>query len=300
MNPINHSHNKHFCSAACRRTEGKFFAPLALLPLILFLLCACDAQTASTPEDDLARARSSMRQRDFMEAEKSFERYLRRAPDGEARWEVWNRLVDLALDVRHDKRAAEELLEAMLLEFEKEPTRRRESQDWLARLYESDHNYDRALELWLALIRDGETPSEMKAESYRSLARIYLRRLEFELTKEVLGYCLQLDVSPALKGRCQYDLADAYTVMEDLDAASKTLQDLLMAKGVEEPLRVLAVFMLADVLEQQGKNDTALELFESIKNSYPNAQVVEERINYLKKARKSVTPAPPAPDRVRK
>ena len=74
----------------------------------LFLLLCCALVLAGCPgeneaRDDLAEAREYMRHRDFMEAEKFFERYLRRNPEGEHRWEVWNNLVDLALNVRHNR-----------------------------------------------------------------------------------------------------------------------------------------------------------------------------------------------------
>lgn len=253
--------------------------------LLAFGLFSCLESKEKTP-NDLAEARNYMLHRDFMEAEKSFERYLRGNPDGEDRWEVWNNLVDLALNVRHDRNAAIELLRAMLQEFEADTERRRKVQDMLAHQYELARNFEGSVELWGSMVKDPATPSIQKAESLRNLARVYLRRLEFEPARDVLTFCMELDIPQSAKSDCQYDLADLYMIMEDMDAGIKELRNLLEQEGVDDDKRVLAIFMLADALEQQGNRDSALGLFESIRFVYPNARVVEARIDYLKKNKK--------------
>lgn len=258
------------------------------LILILIILVSCTVtgclDKKDTP-DDLYLAREYMLNRDFMEAEKSFERYLRSNPDGADRWEVWNELVDLALNVRHDRNSAIELLRAMQQEYEFQPEYRRIVLDKLAHQYEQARYFDGSVELWGTLIKDPDTPSAQKAESLRNLARIYLRRLEFEPAKEVLTFCMELDIPQSAKSDCQYDLADLYMIMEDMDAGIKELRNLLEQEGVEDHKRVQAIFMLADALEQQGNKDSALGLFETIRFSYPNPRVVEARIEYLKQSK---------------
>jgi tetratricopeptide (TPR) repeat protein len=219
---------------------------------------------------------------DFMEAERLFERYLRGNPAGKDRWEVWNELVQLALNARHDRNAAIELLRAMQQEYEFQPEYRRVVQDKLAHQYEQARYYDGSVELWSALIKDPETPSIQKGDSLRNLARIYLRRLEFELAKEVLAVCMELDIPQSAKSDCQYDLANLYMIMENMDSGIKELRNLLEQEGVNDDKRVLAIFILADALEQLGNKESALGLFEIIRFSYPNPRVVELRIEYLK------------------
>ena len=253
-----------------------------LMSVCLLAFCGC-LEDKSKTTDDLEDARIYLRQRDFMEAEKSFERYLRRNPNGADRWEVWNHLADMALTVRHDRNSAIELFEAMMLEYETQPEYRRQVQDKLAAEYEQVRRYEKSVELWGKLVQDPEVPSLQKADSYRNLARIYLRRLEFELAKESLGYCMDLDIPQVAKANCQYDLADVYMTMDDLKAGITELRSLLEQRDVDNDLRVLSVFMLADALEQQGSRDTALGLFESIRYIYPNPRVIESRIDYLRK-----------------
>lgn len=256
---------------------------LALLALAFaFLLFACGEEQA-TVKDDLTLAREYMRHRDFIEAEKSYERYLRTNPNGEDRLEVWNQLVELALNVRHNRNSAIELMEAMLIEYEHQPEICWEIQEKLATEYDLARRYDRSLELWGQLLQNPGTPSVKKAAAYRNVSQIYLRRLEFELAKESLDYCLKLDVPLEIKAHCQYDLANAHMIMEDTEAGIAELRKLLSNEALSDDLRVLSVFMLADALEHQGKNDTALTLFKSIRQTYPNTRVIEARIEYLTK-----------------
>jgi tetratricopeptide (TPR) repeat protein len=260
---------------------------------LLAVLPACLDKGADT-HDDLALAREYMLNRDFMEAEKSFERYLRSNPNGKYRWEVWNELVDLALNVRYDRNAGIELLRAMQQEYMQHEydgqseyrLYRRLIMDRLAHLYEQSRYYDGAVELWGRLAKDAENPAIKRAESLRNLARIYLRRLEFESSKDVLVLCMEMEIPQSSKSDCRYDLADLYMIMDDMDAGIKELRSLLEQEGVDDDKRILSIFMLADALEQQGNRESALGLFESIRFSYPNARVVEARIEYLKNSKK--------------
>jgi predicted negative regulator of RcsB-dependent stress response len=65
------------------------------------------------------------------------------------------------------------------------------------------------------------------------------------------------------------------------DAQAQAIQVLSMQ--VEDQLRGLAGFLLADVLEQQGLRAEALDRFESVRGLYPNDMVIDNRIAYLKK-----------------
>lgn len=269
-----------------------------LLCAALFLLSACLEERGGTP-DELAQAREYMLNRDFMEAEKSFERYLRANPNGKERWEVWNKLVELALNVRHDRNAAIELLRAMQQEYsgslpvpetvaDPETLRgyRRIISDRLAYQYEQALYYEGAVELWGALAKDVDATPVQKADSLRNLARIYLRRLEFESAKGSLTLCIEMEIPQSAKSDCQYDLADLYMIMDDMDSGIRALRSLLEQEGMDNDKRVMSIFMLADALEQQGNKESALGLFESIRFTYPNAKVVEARIEYLKNSKK--------------
>lgn len=266
---------------------------LSVISLILGLACAvfgCVEPGKEAPSD-IEEARHAMMTRDYLEAEKSFERYLRRNPEGTERWEVWNSLVDIALSVRNDRKAAVELLEAMLIEYEDSPVRKRIISSQLAEQYRLSRKYERALDLWSSVAEDKEADVVMRAGAYRNLAGIYLRRLEFELATTSLGYCLELDIPDTVRSECLYDLAQTHAGMEELDKAVLYFRSVLALEDIPETMRTLAVFMLADALEQNGDTEEALKLFTGISETYPNPKVVEQRIAYLLDKKKKTAPA---------
>lgn len=236
--------------------------------------------------NEIALAEAALRRRDTGDAEMYFERYLRKNPHGELRWHVWEQLVQLSLDLRQDRKTARDYLEIMLVEFADEPEQRREIQLRLAALCNETRDYVRAGTLWEALVRDSGTPDKVKARVYRDLAHIYLGRLEFIAATDTLEACLRLQVDTGTKAECLYALGETQALTEELTAAETSLRNLLGMPDITEQRRVLTVFLLADVLEQQGRYDEAIKYFESIHTSYPNEKVVEMRIAHLKKIRK--------------
>lgn len=267
--------------------RGKFKAIFGLLLLTLFFVLLASSLEDNSPEQqgDLARARSAVINLDIGDAEMYFERYLRKNPDGEYRWEVWQSLLEIALNMRNDAVSAREYLEIMLEEFNADPGLRGEIRLALAALSSKTRSYERAVTLWEAVSTDPATTQETLATVYRELSRAYLRRLEFTLSKELLDRCLQLDVAEKTKAQCLYALAEAHMLTDELTPAEKTLRKMLGMTAAGESLRIEAVFMLADVLEQQEKNIEAESLFESLRDSYPNRKVIDVRLTALKNKR---------------
>ena len=69
---------------------------------------------------------------------------------------------------------------------------------------------------------------------------------------------------------------------DELDKSEQRFRDLLVLPGLSADRKVLATFMLADVLEQENKLQEAWSFFESIRDSHPNKGVVEVRLNALR------------------
>jgi len=264
----------------CDRFSRSVFGTLLLTTL---LLSGCVLENLlSKPKDDLILAEEALSERDIGDAEMYFQRYLRKAQDGEDRWEVWQQLVSISLDIRQDKATAVEYLEIMLLEFNDDLSKRRHIQMTLAGLYRDMRMFSRALLLWETLATDPGLSYEELASVYRELSHAYLRRLEFIPAIEILGLCLQLDVRPDTKAGCLYALAETQMLTDNLDASEQTLRDLLRLAGISADRRILATFTLADVLEQRDKLQEAALLFESIRETYPNTKVVTVRLGALR------------------
>lgn len=276
-----------------RKHGGGWPAPCLFLPRLalclvlaasLFLVAGCDSK--GNAQDDYQLGAQALVARDVPEAQMHFERYLRLNPEGKRRWQTWEYLLDIALNYRGEKQVAQSYLEIMLVEYADDPERRRSIKLRLADVVSDLRKYGRAMELWEALVEDPGVPAEVRSGLYRNISREYLRRLEFTPATDMLEACVQLDIPAAVKADCMYDLAEAQTITDALPLAAVTLRALLAMEGATEQKRVLATFLLADVLEQQGKPAEALTLFESIQDTYPNSRVIAMRIAYLKGKKK--------------
>ena len=271
-----------------RRRKRAFPPLLFLLAVPLLLLAAGGGPSACREEgqavrDDIAMAEEALNRRDMDDASMYFERYLRKNPDGLRRWQVWQRLLGISLDLRQDRTTTRAYLEIMLQEFEADPEKRRSIQLLLAQVCRDTQDFGRGTVLWEALIRDPQTPDSLKAGIAIDLSRAYLHRLEFIRATDTLILCTRLEVDIARKADCLYALGETQVFTENLEAAEATLRDAVSLASIPEDRRILAVFMLADILEQQGRYAAAVDLFESIRTAYPNERVVEMRLSRLKK-----------------
>lgn len=267
------------------RTFFKRFSLSVVLPLLMLPVLFLTGCEKAAPPDDMADARKAAGERRYGEAEKLLERYLRLNPEGEERWEAWQRLVQITQDVRGDEKAAMELLEAMYLEFGMDGDKAREVLVRLGGLLETARRWDRAADVWRKLMEVPELPGDENARAHRRLARIHASRREFGIAEDVLQQCLQLKATEARRAECLYDLADVQMSMEHFARGADLARQILAMPGADKELKALAGFLLGDALEQQGKTGEALAVFESVRGTYPNEMVVDTRIRQLRKGR---------------
>lgn len=234
------------------------------------------------PKSDLVLADEALKARDIGDAVMYLERYLRKNSAGNERWEVWQSLLDISLNMRQDRATAKDYLEIMLVEYELDTEKKQRIQLRLAELCNEMRLYPRATALWEELVQEGELPEKAKADIYQELSEAYLRRLEISMSTQMLSMCLELKVPPTTKSECLYKLAETQMLTKDLVASENSLRDLLYMDEVAPYRKVLATFLLADVLEQQERLDEATRYYESIRDSYPNSRVVEMRLNNLR------------------
>ena len=256
---------------------------LALCPalfLSLFMLAACDR--VPVVASDLEGARLAMQQRDWPLAERLLERYLRGEENAQQRWEAWMRLVEIYSRINLEPDHALISLENMLQEFEADEEKSKLILLRLAEIYESRNQSSQALAAWERYAGLDGLSDQEAANAQRKLGSLHFRQGRFELAEDALQVCLALPVDEAFRAWCLYDLALADMAREMLDDALDQATRVLSMKADDE-LRGLAGFLLADVLEQQGKLPEALTRFEAVRSLYPNSLVVDNRIVFLKK-----------------
>lgn len=256
------------------------------------LLTACEEEPAA-PADELYEARQSFSRKEFLDAERQYERYLQQNPEGPQRWEAWERLVDIALSIREDQRLATDILEAMALEYNEDESRGKEALERLGQVYESGHRWDQALDAWRRLLAFPGVPPEEQGRLQLKVAKIYQLRGQNDLAAASLRTCLDMETSSEVNAACLYELAQVFMMNEQGEQAKIYLTELGKMPDAPLEIKVLGAFALADFEEEQGNFQKSLDIFVSIKDIYPNPDAVEARIQGLRQKVKDYGPVRP-------
>lgn len=257
---------------------AKIFLTLTLLICILSL-SACGEEENSN--NSLQEARESFARKEYLDAEKLYERYLRYVPESPDRWEAWDRVAYIAMNIRRDEPLTADILEAMALEYGDEPERYQDVIRRLADIYESNHRWSRAKSAWERLLLTPNLPAALKGEAHLHLAQIYQLRLDYLSAMKHLETCLQSEVDPEIEARALYRLSTVYADQGESKQAEEKLFQLTTMQTAPESIKVQGLFMLADLMEEKGNYREALELFSSIESTYPNQEAVKIRIEGL-------------------
>ena len=265
-----------------RRLRLRGFA-LCLLWCLCFWLVGCDGPALKG--DDLSQAREAVSQRQWSLAERLLERYLRESQDSQdadSRWEAWQQLLVVVNAAGQEPRASLEYLETMQEEYLDDDARSALILKRMAEVYEGLHRYGRAVDMWSAYIGLGGLSPQQVLEGHRRLAAMQFSLRRFDAGEDTLQQCLALPLPDHDKIMCMYDLADQNMARERWQEVSGLSQQILDSDP-DQNVRGLAGYLLADALEQLGKNGEALKQFELARDAYPNPSVIDNRIAHLRK-----------------
>ena len=256
---------------------------LCLLWCLCFSLVGCDGPALKG--DDLSQAREAVSQRQWSLAERLLERYLRESQDSQdadSRWEAWQQLLVVVNAAGQEPRASLEYLETMQEEYLDDDARSAIILKRMAEVYEGLHRYGRAVDMWSAYIGLGGLSPQQVLEGHRRLAAMQFSLRRFDAGEDTLQQCLALPLPDHDKIMCMYDLADQNMARERWQEVSGLSQQILDSDP-DQNVRGLAGYLLADALEQLGKNGEALKQFELARDAYPNPSVIDNRIAHLRK-----------------
>ena len=256
---------------------------LCLLWCLCFSLVGCDGPALKG--DDLSQAREAVSQRQWSLAERLLERYLRESQDSQdadSRWEAWQQLLVVVNAAGQEPRASLEYLETMQEEYLDDDARSAIILKRMAEVYEGLHRYGRAVDMWSAYIGLGGLSAQQVLEGHRRLAAMQFSLRRFDAGEDTLQQCLALPLPDHDKIMCMYDLADQNMARERWQEVSGLSQQILDSDP-DQNVRGLAGYLLADALEQLGRNGEALKQFELARDAYPNPSVIDNRIAHLRK-----------------
>ncbi|MBU1247291.1 MAG: DUF3808 domain-containing protein [Proteobacteria bacterium] len=257
------------------------FTRLIALGLLAVILVACSQGGGDT--SDIKPIREAYAKGFYLEARSGYERYLQLYPKGEFRLEAWERLLEIAMNVSGNMDQAISLLEAMILEFGHENEAAWDLMNRLADMYEQNNQRTQALAaLEKSLDFSADDPGKT-IDTRMHMARLYRTEREYDLAVDLLKRCVEEATDPKLRAECLYEEAQTYSYMQSWGQAKEVLEVIVKEKQADEAIYPQAVFLLADVYEQELNYPKARALFESIKETYPNPKVIEIRLQNLGK-----------------
>lgn len=248
-----------------------------LCGLVLLALCACEA--SDQPEDLFLRAEKAYTTGLYLESEKLYETYLQRYPQGENRWQAWNRLLEIVRIIKGDREKALALLEAMQLEFGSRPKMARNVLLMIGDINREAGNLTRAVEAWQRALA---MPSESgDCELRLQLGSTLIVMGEYDLAADALSACTRPGAPTTCRHRCTLELAQAYGFLENWPKAEEILRVDLNDPGLSAEEQSVVAFMLADVLINIGEVEEAGELLRSIRQTHPNPLAVKAKLKQL-------------------
>jgi len=250
--------------------------------LVLAALCAaCGRGADQGAEVDLGIARDAYSSGYFLEAETAYERYLQSDPQGRHRLEAWTRLVDICSGVKGDPDKAVTLLETATLEFSARP-----KENWpllfrLGELYELRGQRRKALDVWGRCLdtAGGDTAKIVLAQVRMAIANRALGKTDIAV--DLLTQAIAKAPDTESKSRAMYELAQTYSLAWNWPKTIAMLDGILAMDKASAELKVMSTFLLADAYEAERNLPKARELLVSIKDSYPNPEVVISRLASL-------------------
>lgn len=253
--------------------------PILLLAVLLFCSAACGTDDGNST--NLEAARSSYSKGFYLEAETGYERYLQVEPQGEFRKEAWERLLDIALNIKGDLERSVALLDAMSLELGEDKAEAWRVMYRLGEIYARMGKRQKAIEAFeKCLILAVDFP-EKTVQTQLKLARVYRAMGNYDLVMDTLENCSRNANNDPDRADCLYELAQSCSLINNWVMVRQSIEKLLTLQNIDSEMRAMATFLLAEAYEYDRRYQDAESLLKSILDTYPNPKVVEARLKAL-------------------
>ena len=249
--------------------------------VLAILLVACDRGAPTGSDLDLSIARKAYLSGYFLEAETAYERYLQSDPQGKYRLEAWSRLVEICAGVKGDPDKAVTLLETATLEFGTRP-----KENWpllfrLGELYEQQGQRKKALDAWGRCLdtTGGDAAKAVQTQMRMAIADRAMGKAD--LAVDLLAQSIKQAADPETKSRAMYELAQTYGMSWNWPKAKAILEEILALEKASQDVKIMSTYLLADAYEAERNLPKARELLVSLKETYPNPEVIIARLATL-------------------
>ncbi len=256
-----------------------------IIRIIIFFCVICllfSAYDAREKEDSFSQIRSAYAHQDWVMAERLLVRYLRNEIDLGKSWQAWLLLLEVSEKANAPHDVILSYLKDMLQDYEVDPERKKFILAKIATTTDKKKDVESAIIAWDNYANLSNVLPSESFQIYRRLIQLNFLKGDFDAVEGVLNECTALDIVATDKAYCLYNLADLKAGKEQWDVAAELIQLVLVMK-ISDYDKAQAAFLYGDVLEQQREYKTALSYFEIALEHYGNKDVVQSRIDSLKK-----------------
>jgi len=263
------------------------FRRIARAFLAAGLACLLTGQAGcSGPQPDregrlLESARRALLDGRFLQAQTAYQSYLQTYPQGSARLEAWQRLVDISEDARSATGQAASLAEAALLEFGGDTQTAAALHVRAAQLRFERKEYAKAVNHCCVVLDNTGAPDNSLLECFLLAARSEIALGQGEKALARYAACGQSRLSASDKARCALAQAELLSRSQRDSEVEPLLQAVFQAAAIDPVLRAQAGFDLGLLYEARNDKAAAKAVYEAVRPLHPNPMVVDKRLDSL-------------------
>lgn len=231
--------------------------------------------------DNFFEAQKCIEKNEWNAAERYLELYLREEEALDLRFNAWNTLLEVGKHLNYSESWIITCLEEMYSEFQEQLEPLKSILWQLASSYDSIKKYESSVKYWEKLFNQPKLSVEQQADILRKLATANVRLNRFDEADSFLNICLELPINEITKLQCLVDRADIASSRGLFDEGAYYALLVLNSENSSSELRGKAGFIFADIKEQQGDVQKAIEVFTAIRDLYPNELVIDQRLHLL-------------------
>jgi len=244
-----------------------------------FLLLGCLEQEGDTSYFDQAEYYFSTGQ--FNQAKTLYQQYIDEKEHGSKRYQAWNRLLSIRVDIYGDVQGGLDILKAMQMEFDREKDKILDINASMAVMYERLGQPRESRRIWKKN-KDLAVSMRNKKEAALFMSKKGMQLREFEKVREDLKDFSECsgEIDADLCSRIQYTLGKSYYMQTDLTRAGEILSRAYRLDAGKE-YKSRAGLLLAEVLLDQEEIDEAKALLKELLDIHPNPGAIEVRLKNL-------------------
>lgn len=250
--------------------------PAVLYFVLIFFIFGCSLN--QDDNDHFAEAENLLAAGRITDAANYYDLFLESEQDPEKRYQAWERLLLIHLDINRDVERGVSILRTMSMEFEREPEKIWSIYTRIGILYSRLKRHDSAIDILERAVH--VAPDDKKqTRSYINLAQAYQAEKSFIKALEALDQARKMESYrlPEKQSEIDYLLGRIHYQEGNLQKALHYLEESYRTKA-NQNYRAKAGILLYDIYLEMDNRDMAEQILIDLEKFYPNPAVIRMRM----------------------